>query len=304
MTHTGSKAKAVKAGGFKHHTATVDLGRYSTKEALEQLSRADREAGGGGMSTSRNWLGLTGRGDVTSVPASVAEIVRLGDPTLAANVERARKEASSLHVAGAKSLKPAFQPNRVTGQRYDLGRVLQNAPGQWGRYERTNQREGQRIVTLYIHIGANGGTSAESLAWAPVSGIIVADLLEAAGYRVEIWGAFVGKQGAYQSTLRENGKTFHVTHQRVLIKAADVPLDMRAVSRACHPAISRAVLMPAMMATWKSIDRGGVVDNGYGGDGAVDPTVFGDEDGIAMRAAYDLLGCVAEVKRVVEDLVS
>lgn len=290
--HSSRKVRIKKhaASKFTFLTHTFDLATYANPEAVRALLQKDASLGGGvgrdltgdKATYHREWFGMSGPAE----PAQqIADIVAHGDPASTERVTRALREAEGFSVPGSLAIKPVWQGRRATGQRFDLEAVLSGDPLPWGRFEPRRIGQGSKIVSLYAALGANADKSAEQLGWAPVAGLVVADLLEQAGYRVEIWGAD-----------RANQNHFKYSQIRVLLKGADVPLDLNAVTRATHPAIARALMMPLSLSVWGP----SIVDPlDYGHTDRIKPSEFGDNDAVVVQHTYSLQEAKAEVARIV-----
>lgn len=279
------------------HTLTFDFNVFNNEAALRDLWRADKEArkaeGHGDESIVHwepdattvtgydgEWYGL----DAGVNPATaIVDMVQHGSPEALAGIQKCAKEAIGIVAPSARSIKPSFSENRSTGQRYDLERVLSGRPGQWGRWERGERvKNGNRIVALYLTLGGHSGLSAKEMMWGPVSGAVIADILERAGYRVEIWGS---------CGLQAHGVDVYA---RALLKDADQPIDLLALTRAMHPATARAIMYPAIEVDHKRLGRG------YGRVSLVHPEAFGETNCIAIPGTYNLESTAAQITSVIE----
>lgn len=82
-------------------------------------------------------------------------------------------------------------------------------------YWRTTRREGSigpSVLTIAVQIGAPGFRQAESLFWRGAAAIALTELLEEAGYSVELWGysyaqdVYVGSGNAFQAVKVKGGE--------------------------------------------------------------------------------------------------
>lgn len=267
-------------------TGDIALNDYSAPGAIRTLLEqeamcADIDPMREHLARDPKWCG------VASVDA-LATVIRSGDRAATARVQSAAQQASDLNLPKARTIAPAFQINRLTGQRYDLGRVLQGAPGQWGRYERSTKREGARTIALYLPLGGNVGLTAEQISWGPVAAVVIADLLEQAGYRAELW--------AFGSSRQDND----VAVMRCALKDADQPLDLNAIARLASPAITRIIMFANYTLLYKR--SGKTLRSGHGDCRTqVDDARHFDADAIAVRLCNDEAACAAEIKRVIAD---
>ena len=76
---------------------------------------------------------------------------------------------------------------------------------------------GSPIVSILVNVTASCYRQASDILWRGAVGVVLTDLLERAGYRVEFWGAqyclpaYVDRTGCFQA---------------VCLKRADQPLDL------------------------------------------------------------------------------
>lgn len=230
-----------------------------------------------------DWFGFR-RG--ANIPAEIARVARESTPESVKLVREASDAAREIALPVARSIKPVWSTNRYAGTRLNLDRALQGMPDAWGRFERARPVNGsQKIVALYVSCAARACHDKTEAAWAPVPGIVIADLLESAGYRVEIYGYV---KGGYDNP-------FAV---RTLIKASDMPVDFTSLSRVAHAAFARGIMYPALSA----LAPEGVIGGTYGPILTATPEDFGDDNAIVLNAdaSRSLHGCVAEITRVIK----
>jgi hypothetical protein len=116
---------------------------------------------------------------------------------------------------------------------------------------RTTRRElsdGPEVVTIETNWGGNGNVTAEQLFWQGAAAACMTDLLESAGYRVEVYAADCGRQ--------KDGRIMTV---RVQIKEADQPARLDTMAAVmCHAGIYRIFGVAALeQATFKIDDTHG-----------------------------------------------
>ena len=129
---------------------------------------------------------------------------------------------------GAASL--ARRWNWEDGETLDYGRLLDDlAP--WQEFKRTAGCCGGRILTLAIMCGDNAGCPASEMAWRAYATVRAVDDLENAGYRVELLAIFQ----TMQCTPNRRDNLEH----RVLVKAAEEPLDLSQIAAIISPAATR-----------------------------------------------------------------
>ena len=279
--------------GTRFKTHEFDLSEYRTPEACAALFRLDaaEAPGGGNIGESAleggriDFFFGSRRGSHPAMKDYCAEIIAKGDLKATERLAEASSQAEALAVQGCSNVRPAWSPRRVTGQRFDLERVLASDSHPWGRWESGKRlKDGTKIVSLYISVGGNCNLSAEQMAWSPVAGVIMADILEKAGYRVEIWGVWA----------TSNGDGIHRA-LRFSLKHADQPLDLNALTRCCNSPVIRGVIFCKSMVIWGFEALG----SSYGRSAIGAANWFDDENGITVRMAYNLKDSIAEIKRLV-----
>lgn len=263
-----------------------DLSDYNTPAAVTALQAADEAADGSGISNPEThgpeWFGFNNWGGDGGA-SQLAAICAHGDRKLTACAQEMLRDAQDLAVPAAFDIKPRWRTRRATGSRFDLERVLSGDPLPWGRWERS-KGAGNRIVSLIVNVGGSSAMSATEMMWRPIAGIVIADLLESSGYRVEIIGATAT---AHDSDVRLITSTE--------LKRADQPVDLNALARICHAAVARGVIYPIGMVTHpKLVDHGS-----YGRVVDADESDFPDSQCVAVRAARHAKLSIAEIKRVV-----
>lgn len=77
----------------------------------------------------------------------------------------------------------------VVGHSPNVGRALAGHPDVFRRWERCAK---PAAVSIYVNLQTSGSVPAADLVWRGAAVIILADLYEAAGYRVEIWAVAKG----------------------------------------------------------------------------------------------------------------
>lgn len=272
------------------HTHTFDFADYASTARMNALSELSAETGFGRLEGyfSADRLGLESTANLCSV---VAVILKNGDLSTTERVREAHKACTDLTLPAARSVKPVWVERNLTGRRVDIGAALRGEARCWGRFERTRQANGARVVALYVPMGGLASRSAEEIGWATVAGIVVADILEGAGYRAEVWGCSQADQ--------HTGDSLSV---RTLLKGADVPMDIHAVSRIAHPAVFRALVLGIRGTHFGQIGRkGGKCSESFGSTEAIDPRAFGDEGAIAVRHSYSIGEAVGEIERVIAE---
>lgn len=276
-------------------THEFELSKYGSKAALDELMReharlaqihrfdAHWRANADGRYDNASWLGVENAG-------RLAEIVARGDAKLTDQVKKAHKKCTSLTLPMARSIKPVWADRHLTGTRVDVDALIRGAPRAWGRYERSKRTQGDRTIALYVTLAGNCGLTAAQISWAPVPALVVADLLEAAGYRCEIWGVSQSRYRADDSIT-----------VRFPLKRAEDTLDLNTVARVCCPAVLRAITfsVEANQLAYRGISIG----YGHGdcsGD-RIDVSLFGESGAILCSPTHSLGEAVAEITRVIKN---
>lgn len=104
----------------------------------------------------------------------------------------------ALHIAPPQSRRRRTRFSDTDGAELDVDR-LRSGQDFW----RTTRREvstGPANLTLSVDVAAAASRSAESIIWRGVAAIVVTELLEAAGYRVELWAHEAGEHAYTDGT--------------------------------------------------------------------------------------------------------
>jgi hypothetical protein len=140
-------------------------------------------------------------------------------------------------VAGKIGTQPRSRKRRTawsedSGDEIDIDRV-RSGQAPW----RTCQRQettAQQIITLVADIGANCGVDHKSILWRGAAAVVLAGLLEEAGYRVEIYAMRSGR-GMFKC-VQDDALTAWK------IKRADQPLDVATLAAAVSGWFFRTVV--------------------------------------------------------------
>jgi hypothetical protein len=227
------------------------------------------------------WYGLPHGADAAALTHCATGLARASRPECVDRVQRAAEQAATLALHGARSLKPVWADQHVTGTRLNVSALLSGQPRAWGRFDR-KPSVGNRTVALYIDCTGNSNVSGDALAWAPVAGLIVADMLESAGYRAEVWAVACSGYSGDRTTVR------------TLLKAPEHVVDLASLSRMAHAVFARAIMYP-QLAQFSE----GTLPSSYGHAATINPADFGDDNAVVISACYSLTNAVAEIKRVI-----
>lgn len=118
------------------------------------------------------------------------------------------------------------------GDEIDMQRVYAGQLDRAWRGPRRVTRSAPRVISILGPIGQNCGYSAEQLFWSGAAAVVLADLLEEAGYRVALYGVI--NSWIWGSSNRDT----HI----VEVKGADEPMALDTVALAyCHGGFFRRV---------------------------------------------------------------
>jgi len=135
------------------------------------------------------------------------------------------------------------------GEEIDMARVYSGQIDTAWRYMGRDRLFGPRVISMDVDVCYNAGVNAKDLFWAGATAVVLVDLLEAAGYRVELY-----------STAASKNYTDNATLSRILAKRADDPLDLANIAGlVCHPATFRWYHLNAT-----TCDEHSTVPGGYG----------------------------------------
>jgi hypothetical protein len=259
-------------------TFDLDLSLYVTPEAVSVITG---KGVGACVGMDAKWVGVS---STKALDREVATINARGDLATTQRVHKAATVVRDLSLPAARSIKPVWATNRYAGTRLDVERAIRGMPDAWGRFER-RPGAGTRHTALYLPLGGAASRTADELGWTAVAGIVIADLLEGAGYCCEIYAASTAV-GCL------NGRDVAI---RAMLKTAQDPLNENAISRAAHPAFFRGLVL-----CYRMFLLGDVFSSRSGSTRSIDPSVFGDDQAIAIRHSYSLNEAVAEITRVIK----
>ena len=184
------------------------------------------------------------------------------------------------------------------GDEFDIHRMYSgNLDASWSS-ERGGLEQGPRIVKLMVPYGGNCSKTMEKLFWTGAAAVVLGDVLENAGFSVQIDGFHLGAQSN------------HMELQVLNLKKAGEPLNPSAIAWSlCHPASFRTatgfrnnVFSPHKWNTmgWGyettlSDERARAAMEGFG--------LMGDDDTIRVEALPTTKAqCVAAVTKALADI--
>jgi len=131
---------------------------------------------------------------------------------------------------GAGATHMARRWSHDDGERFDVERHYAGlAP--WQAYHRTAGGTNGRIVPIVAVMGTPGGVTAQTIAWRVYAAVKAIDMLEDAGYRVELTAAYLTLD---MFTLRRDAWELWVR-----VKEADDPVDLSQIAAVLSAAAHR-----------------------------------------------------------------
>jgi hypothetical protein len=131
------------------------------------------------------------------------------------------------------------------GDEFDIHRMWAGAIDRAWSSERGGLAQGPRIVRLLVPYGGSSVCNMDKLRWVGASAVILCDILEDAGFRVEIVGLEAGKMGCGYCTnivrLKEAGEYMSVETLTLML---------------CHPVAFRAIAIRHAMFSPTNWDNG------------------------------------------------
>jgi len=103
-----------------------------------------------------------------------------------------------------KSIRRRLRWREDMGDEVCLDRLRSGQPF-WRATHREAAPSANAVVTVAFEIGSSSRVDSKKILWKGIAAIVLADLLEEAGYRVELWGmwrslgSFVNRHNAYQA---------------------------------------------------------------------------------------------------------
>lgn len=148
--------------------------------------------------------------------------------------------------------KEATSIKRVTvrgdyGDSYDIHAAMRGEHGRaWSRRAKASRQATTRQVTIQFPLICTGGTDSSKMFWQGAAAIMLSDILQSAGYQVEI----IGTHG----TRAESGNEFY---HAVTVKSFDAQLDIPALTVImCLSGYSRTVGFEAIVSAPDTIMGG------------------------------------------------
>jgi hypothetical protein len=172
----------------------------------------------------------------------------LFDKGWAKGAERCESLAAELHPPMARGVR-----RRATWQdqgcEVDITRVWSGQLDQAWRGRSRAVTQAPRILAVDVEIGGNKDTNEEQLFYSGAAAVVLTDVLERAGYRVELRAVMAhGANAGY-------GENLALT--RILIKEAHQPADLALIAAVCcHPGTFRTLGFAALSANLSDLGWG------------------------------------------------
>lgn len=161
------------------------------------------------------------------------ELTEKGWPEGARRIEQLRAQHDEI-LSTLKGKAQQVSYSVAGGQWIDIGRHLGGEPECFGLISEVDAAVDGTVVRIDCNVAASGRVTQEQFFQRGAAACVLADLLETAGKRVEIWGVWATSDSYRPS------KTTPFSQCRVLLKRAEEPLDLTRVG-AClaHPGFFR-----------------------------------------------------------------
>ena len=103
-------------------------------------------------------------------------------------LDRMRDELAGAALPQPRSRRRCLRWDEATGDELDYDRLRSGQA--WWRTSRRDVVNGPASRTIVVDVGANCHVDAEDILWRGAAAIVLTEILEAAGYRVELWAAW------------------------------------------------------------------------------------------------------------------
>lgn len=235
------------------------------------------------------WRGFKGPGNLTKM---LNDEISSGwqDGAKLINDTRGKILGASVQAPASRRLK--MDHGHVTGFNPHVPSMMAGLPSAYSQWSHKPSISAVRIV---CELGANCDKTPAELVWKGASALVIADLLQEAGYAVEIWGCwtvggFEGKEGCFVGAF--------------LAKPADSqPIPDLLASTLVSPRFFRGHVIPSLQVSEQNFSYWS-----YGAARTLNPALLaGTEledlaDGIYIGHVYDVQGAVKQVNDVVNKL--
>jgi hypothetical protein len=269
---------------YEHIYPSLDGMISATRQAVKEGRRYDMDPDGRDPNT---WYGRP----IESLDDAIdkaGEVWPAGLELLASMV----KELTPLELPKPKCRKRRARWDVDSGDEVDMDR-LRGGQEYW-RTMRREEARGPSVLTVACNVGGISYLSADQLIWRGAAAVVLADLLEVAGYRVEFWAMRNGRE-VYQ----DGGDEFSA----VCLKRADQPLDMATLVNGISAWLYRSIWFASYFVEKRSTPRDSL--------GRSEPLegilprireVVGGGTLVVLDNVWDRDAAVALVKKVIDEL--
>lgn len=222
--------------------------------------------------------------------ADVMTSVRTAWPEGLAILDRMLEDLRHAALPTPKSRKRKMRWSSESGDELDLDRL--RAGQDYWRTTRREMQTGPSTMTVLVDVGANCNVAAEDILWRGAAAVALTQILEAAGYRVELWSVIRSRE------LFNSDTTDGVVG--CCLKRTEDPLDVSTLINAVSGWFFRTVGFLSLTLGNKSYDaclgqcqvpRKPDVDN-----------LTADERRVMVYGAFDYNSAVALIKQVLDSL--
>ena len=217
------------------------------KSEMDDYSRASRQPDDNDWTKTKNW----------------SEAIKLAEEGWEEGAKRIREVGMPIFDKLSQLIEKQHVVYDVTGMELDVATYLKGVPECWMDFETKIERGvGVRHVKITYNYCASWCVSSDVLVGRGAAVAALVELLELAGYRVELWAveatdpSWGGRGGA--------GSICRLRNQ-VLVKSSEQPLDLSRVAFAlAHPAMLRRLAFSLMELQDKKTRDAAGVGGGYG----------------------------------------
>lgn len=273
--------------------SVFDLPTHAVNANVSEVREYSREVNETrGMTERRKWMGFTRkdiRQDETAAQAVKREINE-GWPEGCKLINYAREQVLNVALNAPASRRLKMEHGHVQGFNPHVPTIMQGQPtaySKWGRKPKV------QAVKLLCELVADASKDASDLVWRGAAALVMADLLQEAGYAVEIWA----------TNTVASGRSDIVTCTAALVKGADqAPIPDMLASVLVSPRFYRGAMLPSPRVFPLEIP------SGYGTCRALNPAHLEGTDledlmaGIYIGGCFSIEAAVKEINKVVSEV--
>jgi len=203
-------------------------------------------------------------------------------------------ELSKIELPTIRCRKRRLRWDTDNGDEVDNDRL--RAGQEYWRLSRREETRGFQTICIVTNISTSGGVSSGRVLWRGALAVVLADLLEKQGHRVELWAADRGLN-AYENR--------YGSFQAVCLKQADEPLDLVSVVNAVSGWFYRTIFFQDLKS-----ETGSNVACGYGAPTKIDPqdeavrNLIGAATPLIVDSVWSKSDCITKARQLVAGLVS